>query len=247
MICALTIIVLTATTAVLGWLVSKEKQAIDAQKTGLEATRATVEALKEQSDLKFEPMKETISSKDAAIHALEAQLSAAVERKALAEEKMSASQEHLNELLASLPAEMIRRIQAEVETERMSTTRTAGTMFFNFGYYLGVMGVSKFASRIQSLAFARVEKKNLSASDYAIGVAVEYLRDSVLFFQRERRVAFERFVEFARSRGGVKMPDVMIEQLERLYSADKMMRNSGIVMSSEVDALSSMQGFPLEP
>ena len=245
MICALTISALTATTAVLGWLVSKQKQAIDAQKTALEATRATVDALKTQSDTKFEPMQETISSKDAAIQALEAQLSAADERKALAEEKMSASQEQLNQLLASLPAEISRRIQAEVEKERTLTTRTAGTLFFNFGYYLGVMNVSALVLQIQSLAFARLDKENLSPIDYAIRVGVEYLRDSVLFLHRERRVALERLVEFVRS-PGVKTPEMMLEQLEQLYSADKMVRDSGIVMDSAVDALSSMQGFPLE-
>src|SRR5216683_1604269 len=95
--CASTIIILSATAGVLGWFVLHLREAMSAQKEALEATKATVEALKTQSDLKVEPMKETISSKDAAIQALEAQLSAAVERKALAEGKLSASQQHLNQ------------------------------------------------------------------------------------------------------------------------------------------------------
>jgi hypothetical protein len=38
----------------------------------------------------------------------------------------------------------------------------------------------------------------------------------------------------------------MLDQLAELYSADQTARDSGMSMPSEVDALSSMQGFPLE-
>ncbi len=244
--CASTIIILSATAGVLGWFVLHLREAMSAQKEALEATKATVEALKTQSDLKVEPMKETISSKDAAIQALEAQLSAAVERKALAEEKLSASQQHLNQLLSSLPAEIRRMIQAEVEEERRLTTRTAGTMFFNFGYYLGVTNLSALALHVQSLVFSRLEKEKLSILDYAIRGAAEYLRDSVLFLYRERRVALGRLVELINLPGEVKTPQAMLDQLDELHSAEQMARDSGMSMASEVNALSSMQGFPLE-
>jgi len=244
--CTSTIIILSATVLVLGWFVQHLKAAISAQKEALEATKATVAALKTQSDLKLDPIKETISSKDAAIQALEARLSAAVERKALAEEKMSASQDRLNQLLASLPAEMSHTIQAEVEAERKRTTRTAGTMFFNFGYYLGVMNLSAVALQIQAITFSRIEKENLPTPDDVIRVGVEYLRDSVLFLYRERRVALERLVGLISSPGEVRIPKPMSEQLEALRSADKTIRERGMVMDSEVYALSSLQGFPLE-
>jgi hypothetical protein len=244
--CTSAIIILSAIAGVLGWVALHQRTAMNAQKEALEATKATVEALKTQSDLKFEPMKETISSKDAAIQALEAQLSTAVERKTLAEEKMSASQEHLNQLLASLPAEMSRTIQAEVQKERLSTTRAAGTLFFNFGYYLGVMNLSGLILQIQSLTFARLDKENVSPTDYPTRAGVEYMKDSVLFLYRERRVAMERLFGFLCSPGIVQTPNVITENLEKLNSADKMIRERGMVMDSEVDALSSMQGFPLE-
>jgi len=219
---------------------------MNAQKEALEATKATVEALKTQSDLKFEPIKETISSKDAAIQALEAQLSAALERKALAEEKMSATEERLTQRLSSLPDDIRRIVKAEVEEERRFATRTAGTMFFNFGYYLGVTNLSALALQIQSLVFRRLEHENLSTLDYAIRGAAEYLRDSVLFLYRERRVALGRLVELIDLRPAVKTPQAILDQLNELNSADQMARDSGMSMASEVDALSSMQGFPLE-
>ncbi len=93
--CALVISFLTITAGVLGWVVLHQGKAMAAQKTALEATRATVEALKIQSDLRIEPLKETVTSKDGVIQALEAQLSAAAERKALAEDKLKANQEQL--------------------------------------------------------------------------------------------------------------------------------------------------------
>jgi len=216
-----------------------------AQKTALEATRATVEALKIQSDLRIEPLKETVTSKDGVIQALEAQLSAAAERKALAEDKLKANQEQLNQLLAELPSEVGRFIRAEVDKERAVTLRTAGTLFYNAGYYVGVLNLGALTLQIQTLGFARLEKENLEAKQSAIRVALEYMRDSVLFLNRERRLALERSIELVGERG-IGTSAALLEQLEQLRAVDKAVLDSGLSMDSEVNALSSMKGFPVE-
>ena len=239
------IIVLSATSIVLSWLVYHQKQAMDAQKTALEATRATVEALKAQSDLRIEPLKETINSKEGAIQALQAQLSAAAERKALAEDKLKSNQEQLNQLLAELPSELARLIRAEVDKERTVTLQIAGNLFYNAGYYTGVANLGALILQVQVLAFARHEKKNLEAKQFAITVAVEYMKDSVLLLNRERRLALERSVELI---GGpnVKIPVVLLDQLAQLSAIDKVVSDSGLSINADAVELSSMKGFPVD-
>jgi hypothetical protein len=238
-ICASTIIVLSATSIVLGWLVHHQGKAMSAQKTALEATKATVDALKTQSDLKIEPLKETINAK-------EAQLSAANERKVLAEEQLKAHQEQLNRLIAELPSGLRQIIQTEVDNEREFILRTAGSLFLNFGYYLGVMNLSTLVLQIQSLTFARIDKESPSPLDYAIKASVGYLKDSVLFLHRERRIALERSAELLRMPPRMKVPESMVEQLAEHSTADQMLRDSGLVIDSEVDGLSSMKNLPFD-
>lgn len=239
MICASTIIVLSATSIVLGWVVHHQSKAMSAQKTALEATKATVDALKTQFDLRIEPLKETINAK-------EAQLSAATERKVLAEEQLKAHQEQLNRLIAELPSGLRQIVQTEVDNERAFILRTVGSLLFNFGYYLGVMNVSALVLQIQSLTFARIDKENSSPLNYAIKASVAYLKDSVLFLHRERRIALERSAELIRMPPSVKVPESMVEQLAQLAAADQMLRDSGLVLDSEADALSSMKDLPCD-
>ncbi len=244
-ICAKTIIVLSATSAVLGWVVHHQAKAMDAQKTALEATKATVDALKTQSDLRIEPLKVTINSKDGAIQALEAQLSATAERKTLAEEKLRTNQEQWDQLKAQLPSEMNNVIRAEVEKEKASLLRTAGNLFYNAGYYMGLLNLSALTLQIQALAFARVEKENLEGAGFAVRAAAEYMKDSVLFLHRERRIALEQCVNLV-SGPGIVLPAVMLEQLEQASSAERVSGESGLVMASEIQAISALQGLPVD-
>jgi hypothetical protein len=230
---------------VLGWLVYHQKQAMDAQKAALEATKATVEALKGQSDLRIDPLKETIISKEGAIQALQAQLAAAAERKALAEDKLKSNQEQLNQLLAELPSELGRLIRAEVDKERTVTLQIAGNLFYNAGYYTGVANLAGLILQVQVLAFARHEKKNLEAKQFAITVAVEYMKDSVLFLNRERRLALEGCVELIRG-PNIKIPAVLLDQLGQLSAIDKMAAESGLSIDADAIELSSMTGFPVD-
>jgi hypothetical protein len=218
---------------------------MEAQKTALEATKATVDALKTQSDLRIEPLKDTINSKDGAIQALEAQLSASVERKTLAEEKLKANQEQWDQLKAQLPTEMNNIIRAEVDREKASVLQAAGNLFYNAGYYMGLLNLSALTLQIQALAFARIEKENLEGAGFAVRAAAEYMKDSVLFLHRERRIALEQCVNLV-SGPGIVIPAVMLEQLERASAAERAATESGLVMASEIQAISSLQGFPVD-
>jgi hypothetical protein len=244
-ICTATIIVLSATSIVLGWLVHHQGKAMEAQKTALEATKATVDALKTQSDLRIEPLKDTINSKEGAIQALEAQLSASVERKTLAEEKLRVNQEQWDQLKAQLPIEMNNIIRAEVDREKASVLQAAGNLFYNAGYYMGLLNLSALTLQIQALAFARIEKENLEGAGYAVRAAAEYMKDSVLFLHRERRIALEQCVNLV-SGPGIVIPAAMREQLEQASTAERLATESGLVMASEVQAISSLQGFPVD-
>jgi hypothetical protein len=218
---------------------------MDAQKTALEATRATVEALKTQSDLRVEPLKETINSKEGTIQALEVQLSASAERKALAEEKLMTNQEQWDRLLAQLPSEVNHFIRAEVDKEKASLLQAAGSLFYNAGYYMGLLNLSALTLQIQALAFARLEKENLEGVGFAVRAAAEYMKDSVLFLHRERRIALEQCVNLV-SGPGIVLPAAMLAQLEQAFTVERVAGESGLVMAPEVQAISSLQGFPVD-
>jgi hypothetical protein len=232
---------LSVIVAVLGWIISKQKQAIDAQKTALEATKSTVDALRTQSDLRIEPLKETINSKDGAIQALEAQLSAAAERKSLAEEKLNAYQESLK----TLPDEIRRSIRAEAERESVDTMKLAGNVFFNAGYYFGVANAAANVLQIQSLTFARHRVKGLDTSQSAILVSAEYMKDSVLFLYRERHLALQRSLELITG-PPAEIHTEIYKEVEQLAEADKLALESGLSMDPDVEKLSSMKGFPVK-
>lgn len=245
MVCTATIIVLSAMSGGLGWLVHHQRKAMEAQKAALEATKATVDALKTQSDLRIEPLKDTINSKDGAIQALEAQLSASVERKTLAEEKLKMNQEQWEQLKAQLPTEMNNIIRKEVDREKAAVLQAAGNLFYNAGYYMGLLNLSALTLQIQALAFARIEKENLEGAGFAVRAAGEYMKDSVLFLHRERRIALEQCVNLV-SGPGIVIPAVMLEQLEQASTAERVATESGLVMASEIQAISSLQGFPVD-
>jgi hypothetical protein len=140
------------------------------------------------------------------IQALEAQLSASVERKALAEEKLKANQERVNQLVAELPSELGRVIQEQINRERLSTLKLASVPLFSLGYYIAVMNLAGRVLQIQSLAFERLERGELSQLEYSLRAAAEYFRDSILFLYRERRAALERCRDLVMSSAASQFP-----------------------------------------
>ena len=244
--CTSTIIILGATVLVLGWTSLHLKTAIQALRTALDATQATVKAFETQSDLKVQPLKETINSKDAAIQALESQVSAAVERKALAEEKLGAAQEHLEKVLSSLPIEMNQRIQEAIQADRALMMGAIGAAFSTAGYYMGVLRATSLVLQIQVMSYARFEGQDLSNQTFSLGVAAEFLKDTILFSNRERHLALERSAELAGLTKD-KLPPEWAEQLKDAAELDALVRQAGFELSPEVAALSSLQGVPFDP
>jgi len=244
--CTATIIILGATVVALGWVSLYLNKAIQALKTALDATQATVKAFETQSDLKVEPLKETINSKDAAIQALESQVSAALERKTLAEEKLGAAQEHLDKVLSSLPIEINQRIQEALQKDRAVMIGLAGAAFSTAGYYMGVLKMTSLMLQIQVMSYARFENQGLSDQETALKVAATFLKDSILFSNRERHLALVRSMELVELPVD-KLPPVWSEHLNDAVQVDKFVRESGYVLSTEVAALSSLQGLPFDP
>jgi hypothetical protein len=64
--------ILSFVVAALVWLLRHQAKAMVAQKSALEATRATCEALKIQSDLRVEPLRQTVDIKNVVIKSLRA-------------------------------------------------------------------------------------------------------------------------------------------------------------------------------
>jgi hypothetical protein len=151
----------------------------------------------------------------------------------------------LNQLLQDVPIGFSRLIRAEVDKEKSATLKTAGTLFYNIGYYVGVVSLSGLILQIQALTYSRLEKQNIEASAFAFRVALEFLRDSTLFLNREKLSALERTIGVV-GETGTPMPGTFLEQLEQLRLAEQASRNAGLSMDSEVAALSSLKDFPVE-
>lgn len=244
--CTSVIIILGATVFALGWTSLHLRNAINALRTALDATQATVKAFETQSDLKIAPLKETINSKDATIQTLESKVSAALERKALAEEKASATQEHLNKVLATLPLEINQRIQEAIQKDRAVMMGTMSAAFSTAGYYMGILNICSLLLQIQVMSYARIEKQGLSDQESALRVAATFLKDIVLFSNRERHRVLERSIALI-GLPADKLPPAWTEQLNDAVQVDKFVREVGFDLSPEVAALSSLAGLPFEP
>jgi hypothetical protein len=99
--------------------------------------------------------------------------------------------------------------------------------------------------QIQALAFARIEKENLEGAGFAVRAAAEFMKDSVLFLYRERRIALERCVSLVGG-PGIVLPAEIHKQLEEASTVERVAGESGLVMAPEVQAISSLQEFPVD-